>query len=68
MEKCEDGYVWKEYDVETFGEDVVEITSEPEEPSKLKTDVEVAADNTTVVTYTVMFYYTPGFAEITWKD
>ena len=65
LEKCQDGYVWKEYDVGTFAEDVVENTSEPEDLSKLKSVADGERDTTTVVTYSVMFYYTPEFAAIT---
>ena len=56
IEKCHHGYVWKEFNVTSFGDDVVEKISVPEIP-KMKKFVEAgAADTTTQVTYSVMFY------------
>ena len=65
LEKCQNGYVWKEYEVGTFGEDVVQQIPSSEDLSKLKSVDAGARDSTTVVTYSVQFYYTPQFAAIT---
>ena len=56
IEKCHHGYVWKEFNVTSFGDDVVEKISVPDIP-RMKKFVEAgAADTTTPVTYSVMFY------------
>ena len=59
IEKCHYGYVWKEFNVSSFGEDVVERISVPDIPG-IKNLVEAGvADTTTPVTYSVMFYVRP---------
>ena len=63
LEKCQDGYVWKEYEVDSFGEDVVEINSDSDDLPTFAANR--TTDTTTMVNYTVMFYYTPEFASIT---
>ena len=56
LEKCHHGYVWKEFDVSSFGEDVALRISVPDIP-RMKKFVEAGvADTTTPVTYSVMFY------------
>ena len=56
LEKCHHSYVWKEFNLTSFGDDVVQNISVPDIP-RMKKFVEAgAADNTTNVTYSVMFY------------
>ena len=56
LEPCHHGYVWKEFNISSFGEDVVERISVPDIP-RMKKFVEAGvADTTTPVTYSVMFY------------
>ena len=56
IEKCHRGYVWKEFNVSSFGDDVAERISVPDIP-RLKKLVDAGeADTTTPVTYSVMFY------------
>ena len=56
IEKCHHGYVWKEFNVTSFGNEVPEMISVPDIP-RMKKFVEAgAADTTTQVTYSVMFY------------
>ena len=56
IEKCHHGYIWKEFNISSFGEDVVERISVPDIP-RMKKFVEAGvADTTTPVTYSVMFY------------
>ena len=56
IEPCHHGYVLKEFNVSSFGEDVVERISVPDIPG-IKNLVEAGvADTTTPVTYSVMFY------------
>ena len=59
IERCHTGHVWKEFDMDSFGADEV-VTLPP--TSKQNVRRTTAADNTTIVTYTVMFYYTPQVA------
>jgi len=59
-----DGHVWKELDVENFNENDDEVKGNdtiimPE----LQRDIE--QDSTTMVTYSIKFYYTPEFAATT---
>ena len=56
IEKCHHGYVWKEFNVTSFGEDVVQKISVPDIPRMKKLVEAGAADTTTQVTYSVMFY------------
>ena len=65
IEKCHHGYVWKTFDVGSFGEDVVEKISQPEILGRQSLLDQGVADDNTMVTYSVMFYYTPEFAAIT---
>ena len=56
LEKCHHGYVWKEFDISSFGEDVALRISVPDIP-RMKKFVETGVvDNTTKVTYSVMIY------------
>ena len=50
------------FDMDSFGADEV-VTLPP--ASKQNVRRTTAADNTTIVTFTVMFYYTPEVAEMT---
>ena len=60
LEKCSNFHVWKEFDVNTFQEDrAIEIAI------PTRNVVKTAPDNSTIVTYTVMFYYTADFASVT---
>ena len=62
IEKCHHGHVWKEFNVSSFGEDTLIDEGENRnifEARKIPTDME------TIVTYSVMFYYTPEFAAAT---
>ena len=60
LEKCSGSHVWKEFEVSSFKLDrAVNFSGNP--PRKLK----FSSDNSTVVTYTVMFYYTADFASQT---
>ena len=59
IEKCHYGYVWKEFNVSSFGEDVVERISFPDIPGIKKLVEAGVADTTTPVTYSVMFYVRP---------
>ena len=56
IEKCHHGYVWKEFNVTSFGEDVVQNISLPELPGVDKLAEDGATDTTTEYTYSVMFY------------
>ena len=60
LEKCSGGHVWKEFEVSSFKQDrAVNFSGNP--TRKVKS----TSDNTTIVTYTVMFYYTADFASQT---
>merc|ERR1712168_1044606 len=68
IEKSQKGYVWKDFDTGSFMPDISEKSSEPEDISRqfVKRPPPLGAeDTTTVVTYSVMIYYTPDFASIT---
>ena len=56
IEKCHYGYVWKEFNVSSFGDDVVEKIIVGEIPGMRKFAEAGVADTTTPVTYSVMFY------------
>ena len=57
IERCNEGHVWKEFDVSSFGPD--EATRMPA-PNPTKDGQDTSAqDKTTMVTYSVYFYYTP---------
>ena len=61
IEKCQNSHVLKEYDVSSFKPDRAITIDKPSlNHIHAKSD-----DNTTVVTYTVMFYYTKDFAAVT---
>ena len=56
LEPCHHGYVWKEYDISSFGPDIALGVSVPDIP-RMKKFVETGVvDNTTKVTYSVMIY------------
>ena len=60
MEKCDNGHVWKEFDVSTFIPDkAIKIGNSTQK------SVRTVTDNTTIVTYSVMFYFTADFASVT---
>jgi len=61
IEKCNQFHVFKEYDVPSF---VQEKAVKIESPTIKNVDTK-SVDNTTVVTYSVMFYYTPEFSATT---
>ena len=64
IEHCGDGHVLKEYDVSRFKEDtLIADTDYVVDDDEVSNDFFV--DNTTLVTYSVMFYYTPEFASVT---
>ena len=70
IEKCHGGHVWKEFDVSTFAKSGKDAVLEAKLPKgvnveKSQTKNIFAYDNTTVVDYSVMVYYTPQFAAIT---
>ena len=56
IEKCHHGYVWKEFNVTSFGEDVVLNISVADIPRMKKLVEAGGADTTTNYTYSVMFY------------
>ena len=56
IENCHHGHVWKEFNVSSFGDDVVERISVPNIPRLKKLVDAGVADTTTPVTYSVMFY------------
>ena len=56
LEPCHHGYVWKEFNISSFGEDVVERISVPDIPGIERLVEAGVADTTTPVTYSVMFY------------
>ena len=64
IERCHNGHVWKEFDVPSFGEDVLLKTDQLDITPRGKSD-DVTADNFTQVTYSVMFYFTPEFSFLT---
>ena len=64
IEKCHTGHVWKEFDMDSIDsyEDRVIRPKLPTAPKLAKSSPAVdTTDNTTVVTYSVMFYFTPEF-------
>ena len=60
IEKCHQGYVWKEFNVASFGDDVVEKISLPQLPGMKNLVDAGVADTTTPVNYSVMFYVSKG--------
>jgi len=58
------GHVWKEIDAEDF-EDSVGVDDDVFERGHRLPDVPASKDNTTMVTYSIKFYYTPEFAATT---
>ena len=62
LEKCETVNVWKEFDVAKFKPDEFVSTNLPNRMLRSK---HTSKDNTTQVTYSVMFYYTPEVAAST---
>ena len=56
IEKCHRGYVWKEFNLRSFGDDVVERIIVPDIPGMKKLVEAGQADTTTQATYSVMFY------------
>jgi len=66
IENCsEDGHVWKELDVANLGDSVGVDSLSSSSTRQLSKDLQVSADNTTMVYYSVKFYYTPQFAAST---
>ena len=65
IEKGQNGYVWKDFETRSFKPEIPERTTEQEDLSKQKLVQQGAKDTTTVVTYSVMIYYTPDFASVT---
>ena len=68
LEKCQFGYVWKEFDMDIeLGEFIPEkLLAEEENYNYLdNVDPQSMKDNNSMVTYSVMFYYTAEFEKIT---
>jgi len=61
IEKCHHGHVIKEYDMASFEADQTERSLEP----VMKTLENRVEDTTTVVNYSIMFYYTQAFQDTT---
>ena len=65
IEKGRRGYVWKDFDTRSFKPEIPKRSSAPKDVSKQKLVQQGVNDTTTVVTYSVMIYYTPEFAAAT---
>ena len=65
IEKCENGHVWKEFNVASFPPEDDALAPPTSSKLGIQFDPKSAEDNTTIVTYSVMFYYTPDFAALT---
>ena len=67
IEKCHGGHVWKQYDVDSFGEHESEEDNEDLKVSKERKEKSesMTGDREDIVTYSVMIYFTPAFAAIT---
>ena len=71
IEKCRKGHFWKEFDVSSFvQEDGLDINAEAQSPMKIDISDQdsfdrAASDNETKVAYSVMFYYTADFEDLT---
>ena len=63
IEHCGDYHIAKEFDMSSFKEDIA-ITDGVKSGFDMSSG-DYFTDNTTIVTYSVMFYYTPEFASIT---
>merc|ERR550539_1335477 len=61
IEKCHHGYFIKEYDMASFENDHMERSLDP----VIETMEDREDDTTTVVTYSIMFYYTQEFEDTT---
>ena len=59
IESCHNGHVLKEIDVKNLGSESPKMPSLDMAQSPL--EVDATADTTTIVTFSVMFYYTPEF-------
>jgi len=64
IEKCHHGHVWKEFDVSSFKEDI-SLDLNGASTRTISDSSAAMSDNDTMVTYSVMFYYTPEVAEAT---
>ena len=62
VEPCDNGHVFKEIDVLNVKPGMPVFDEDAPQTKLMQDEVE---DNTTIVTYSVMFYYTREFAEIT---
>ena len=62
LEKCSLGFAWKEFSVDSFEADTAVHLDLPEDSTL---QARAAEDNVTTASYSVMFYYTPEFADIT---
>ena len=65
IEKAQNGYVWKDFDTRSFMRELPVMTNERKDLSKMSLVEAGARDTSTVVTYSVMIYYTPDFAAVT---
>ena len=69
IEKCHHGHVWKEYDVTKFKDDSealdLNINGDFGRVITNRETLKAISDRSTVVTYSVMFYYTPEFQAVT---
>ena len=64
IERCQSKHVLKEFDLETFDQEEV-IHTHSENWSNNIVSEPAPSDNSALVQYTVMFYFTPDFAKIT---
>ena len=62
IEKCHHGHVWKEFNISSFKDD---IDVETEDRKAILSSREIPTDRQTIVTYSVIFYYTAEFAAAT---
>lgn len=68
IEKCIGGYIWKEFDIGSFSTDqAMEMRARRMyNPRVAELRAAALADNTTSASLSIMFYYTPQFAAITY--
>ena len=67
IEKCHHGHVWKQYDVESFGEHESEEDNEEDQvfQERQEESARRTGDRQDIVTFSVIIYFTPAFAAIT---
>ena len=64
LEHCEAGYVWVEYDILAIQEEEEDMGEDGEDAGQMAAS-SAKTDNTAMVEFSVMIYYTPQFAAIT---